>query len=182
MKKNLYLCLMAMLLTCGTAWAEDFIWTYDPEEALITDPAQLYANSVESEQFGVYRLIDESDDYQNIIFHSSWSNPLPGDVDNYLQVHLNEAREDAIFTMVGSSWASTYDTPDKMEIYVSNEPENELSWVKVATLPDMIPEDLHKVYPAFYTSPRIDFGGAYTDVRFVVKATVNNRSNGNGNI
>lgn len=182
MKKNLFLCLMAMLLTCGTAWAEDFIWTYDPEEALITDPDQLYANSVESEQFGVYRLIDESDDYQNIIFHSSWSNPLPGDVDNYLQVHLNEAREDAIFTMVGSSWVSTYDTPDKMEIYVSNEPENELAWVKVATLPDMIPEDLHKVYPAFYTSPRIDFGGAYTDVRFVVKATVNNRSNRNGNI
>ena len=155
---------------------ESIIWTFNPEEGLITDPSQLYANSVESEQFNEERLIDESDDYTNIIFHSSWSNPLPSGVYNYLQVHLNEAREDFIFTMIGSNWVSTYDTPDQMEILVSNEPENDLSWVSVANLPDMIPEELHGQHPAFYTSPRIALGDKYTDVRFVVKTTVNNRS------
>ena len=182
MKKTRLLYLTAILMAFGTAWAEDFIWTFNPEEGLITDPSQLYANSVESEQFNVERLIDPSDDYTNIIFHSSWSNPLPGGVYNYLQVHLNEAREDFIFTMVGSNWVATYDTPDEVEILVSNDPENELSWISVAELPDMIPEDMHNVHPAFYTSPRISLGGTYTDVRFVVKATVNNRSNSNGNI
>ena len=173
---------MAVLMAFGTVSADDFIWTYNPEEALITDASQMYANSVESQQFDVYNLIDPSDDYNNIIFHSSWSDPLPVGVYNYLQVHLNEAREDVLFTMVGSNWVSTYDTPDEMEILVSNEPENDLAWVSVATLPDMIPAALHKVYPAFYTSPRIEFGGAYTDVRFVVKATVNNRKSTSGNI
>lgn len=182
MKHFRFLCLAAMLMAFGGAWAEDYIWTFNPEEGLITDPSQLYANSVESEQFNEERLIDESDDYTNIIFHSSWSNPLPAGVYNYLQVHLNEAREDFIFTMIGSNWVSTYDTPDQMEILVSNEPENDLSWVSVATLPDMIPEELHSQHPAFYTSPRIALGDKYTDVRFVVKATVNNRSNGNGNV
>ena len=166
----------------STAWAEDYIWTFNPEEGLITDPSQLYANSVESEQFNEEKLIDPSDDYTNIIFHSSWDNPLPAGVYNYLQVHLNEAREDFIFTMIGSNWVATYDTPDEMEILVSNNPEDDLSWVSVANLPDMIPEDQHNVHPAFYTSPRIALGGEYTDVRFVVKATVNNRDNRNGNI
>ena len=182
MKNSRLLCLVAVLMAFGTAWAEDFIWTFNPEEALITDASQMYANSVESAQFDVENLIDPSDDYTNIIFHSSWSNPLPASVYNYLQVHLNEAREDMVFTMVGSNWVSTYDTPDQMEILVSNEPENDLSWVSVAELPDMIPAELHSQHPAFYTSPRIAFGGKYTDVRFVVKATTNNRSNGNGNI
>ena len=182
MKKTRLLCLTAMLMAFSMAWAEDFIWTFNPEEGLITDASQLYANSVESEQFNVERLIDPSDDYTNIIFHSSWSNPLPSGVNNYLQVHLNEAREDFVFTMVGSNWVATYDTPDEMEIFVSNDPEDEASWVSVAHLPDMIPEDMHNVHPAFYTSPYISLGGKYTDVRFVVKATVNNRSNGSGNI
>ena len=182
MKKTHLLCLAALLMTFSTAWAEDFSWTCNPEEGRITDASQLYANSVESEQFNVERLIDPSDDYTNIIFHSSWSNPLPGGVYNYLQVHLNEAREDFIFTMIGSNWVATYDTPDEMEILVSNDPEDDLSWISVSELPDMIPEDMHSVHPAFYTSPRIALGGKYTDIRFVVKATVNNRSNGNGNI
>ncbi|MBR3022101.1 MAG: hypothetical protein IKH59_07040 [Bacteroidaceae bacterium] len=182
MKKSRLLCLAAILMAFSTAWAEDYIWTFNPEEGLITDASQLYANSVESEQFNVERLIDPSDDYTNIIFHSSWSNPLPAGVYNYLQVHLNEAREDFIFTMIGSNWVATYDTPDEMEILVSNDPENELSWISVAELPDMIPEDMHNVHPAFYTSPRIYLGAKYTDIRFVVKATVNNRDNYNGNI
>ena len=183
MKKSRLLFFAAILMTFSTAvWADDFIWTFNPEEGLITDPSQLYANSVESEQFNVDRLIDPSDDYTNIIFHSSWSEPLPAGVYNYLQVHLNEAREDFIFTMVGSNWVATYDTPDEMEILVSNTPDDEYSWVSVANLPDMIPEDQHNVHPAFYTSPHISMGGSYTDVRFVVKATVNNRDNYNGNI
>ncbi|MBR4433490.1 MAG: hypothetical protein IKS80_03165 [Bacteroidaceae bacterium] len=182
MKRSRLLCIVAMLMAFSMAWAEDYIWTFNPEEGLITDASQLYANSVESEQFNVERLIDPSDDYTNIIFHSSWSDPLPKGVFNYLQVHLNEAREDFIFTMIGSNWVATYDTPDEMEILVSNEPENELSWISVAELPDMIPEDMHNVHPAFYTSPRINLGAQYTDIRFVVKATVNNRDNYNGNI
>ena len=182
MKKTRFLCLVAVLMAFGTVWADDYIWTYNKDEGLITDASQMYANSVESQQFDVYNLIDPSEDYNNIIFHNSWSDPLPLGTYNYLQVHLNEARGDMLFTMIGSNWNSTYDTPDQMEIYVSNDPENELSWVSVATLPDLIPEELHSVHPAFYTSPRIEFGGDYTDVRFVVIKTVNNRKSNSGNI
>lgn len=182
MKKIRLLCWVAVLMAFGTVRGDDFIWTYNPDEGLITDASQLFANSVQSQQFDVHNLIDPSDDYTNIIFHSSWSNPLPAGVYNYLQVHLNEAREEMIFTMIGSNWSSTYDTPDQMEILVSNTPEDDLSWVSVAELPDMIPAELHSVHPAFYTSPRITFGGTYTDIRFVVKATVNNRKSSSGNI
>lgn len=182
MTKFRFLTLLAVLMAVSTVWADDFIWTYNPEEALITDAEQMFANSVESQQFDVYNLIDPSEDYTNIIFHSSWSNPLPKGTYNYLQVHLKEARPDMIFTMIGSNWNSTYDTPDQMEILVSNDPENELSWVSVASLPDLIPESQHSVHPAFYESSCIEFGGDYTDVRFVVKATVNNRKSTSGNI
>lgn len=52
------------------------------------------------------------------IWHSSWSNPgpLPAGTDTYLQVHLKEAEQHIIFTMIGSTWSSTYDTPTEMVI------------------------------------------------------------------
>lgn len=160
-------------------------YCYNKTEGLLTDKSQITANSEEKNAgvyFGPGNLINPSTDYNSIIWHTSWTaNTLPASVDNYLQAHLNEEHSSICFSMVGSNWSSTYDTPDHMVILATNTPKDESSWTQIAELPDMIPAELHNVHPAMYTSPRIDLGTGYTDIRFVIKETVNHRSNGNGN-
>lgn len=148
---------------------------------LITKQKQIKANSEQSSQFRAGNLINSSTDYNTIIFHTSWSNPVPADETNFIQVNLNEAVEQFVFRMIGSNWDNTYDTPDHVIIEATNTPEISDSWTKITEMEDLIPEADHDVHPAKYTSPQIKLGGAYTSLRFLVIATVNNRSNKNGN-
>lgn len=164
------------------------LYSINKTKRLLTEKDQISANSYEKNAgtfFGPSNLLSTSTDYNTIIWHTAWiaaSNPLPAGVDNYLQAHLKEPHRLICFSMIGSNWSSTYDTPDHMVILASNTPNDENSWQEVTELPDMIPADQHQVYPAYYTSPCIDLGGEYTDIRFVVKETVNHRLNSNGNI
>lgn len=156
------------------------LYFYNEEEGLLTEDTQLFANSEESEQFYVGRLIDPSNDYNTIIWHTAWTHPLDAGVDNYMTFHLNEARDNFVFSMVGSNWPYTYDTPDHVIWYGTNTPEDESSWEELLEMPDLIPASLHTTYPAFYTSPILRFSQAYSDFKMVIKSTVNMRLGANG--
>lgn len=147
-------------------------------QALITNGSQITSNSVESEQFTPANLIrPEGDGFgtNQYIYHSSWSNPLPATEYPYLQVHLNTPQTSILFTMLSSEWNLTYDTPNDIEILATNNPDDEGSWTSIRELSDMIPEEQKNSHPIRYTSPMIDLGADYTDVRLVVKSTVNMR-------
>ena len=161
-------------------------YCYDQTKGLLTLKMYLKVNSEEKNSgtyFGPGNLLSTSTDYNTIIWHTDWTtNPLPAGVDNYLQAHLKAKQSSICFSMIGSNWSGTYDTPDRMVIMATNTPSDESSWTQIVELPDLIPKELHSVHPAFYYSPRIDLGREYSDIRFVVKETVNHRLNRNGNI
>lgn len=164
----------------------DDTYYYDKKKGLITLRTNLKANSEEKNAgtyFGTGNLISNSTDYNTIIWHTDWTtNPLPLGVDNYLQAKLKTKQRSICFSMIGSNWNSTYDTPDRMVILATNTPSDESSWKEIVELPDLIPAELHNVHPAFYDSPRIDLGDEYSSIRFVIKETVNHRTNSKGNI
>ena len=162
----------------GPSWKKD--------EALITDPSQIIANSSQNGFPTDNLLRPESDGVgtNQYIWHTAWSNPapLPANTDPYLQVHFNEAETDIIFTMLGTTWGSACDTPTEVIIMAANLPDGE--WTEVIHLTDM-QNDFTSFSPDRYESPHIALGAAYTDVRFVVKRTINaaisSRYDSNGN-
>ncbi len=162
----------------GPSWKKD--------EALLTDDSQITANSWQNGFPPSNLLRPESDGVgtNQYIWHTAWSNPapLPANTDPYLQVHLNQAETDIIFTMIGTTWGVANDTPTEMIIEAANLPDE--TWTEVEHLTDMN-VDFTSYSPDRYQSPHIDLGAAYTDLRFVVKKTVNaalsNRYDSNGN-
>lgn len=164
------------------------LYSFDQTQGLLKSGTQLSSNSEEKNagtSFSPSNLINPSTDYTSIIWHTAWlaaSSPLPASTNVYLQTHLKESKSSICFTMIGSNWPSTFDTPDHMVVQASNTPKIPSSWKDVAELPNMIPAEEHNVHPAHYTSPCIDLGGTYSDLRFVVKETVNHRVNSNGGL
>ena len=173
------------LLSAGftSAFAET---TWVKGEALLTESSQITSNNTENGFPPSNLLRPESEGYgtNQVIWHSSWSNPgpLPQGTDTYLQVHFKEAEQHIIFTMIGSMWQSTFDTPTEVEIQAANLPDGQ--WQTITTLKDMDSE-FTEFRPDRYESPHIDLGAEYSDVRFVVKKTVNagnsSRYDANGN-
>lgn len=155
-------------------------------EALLTEASQIKSNNSENGFPPSNLLLPESQGYgtNQKIWHSSWSNPGPAPVgtDTYLQVHFKEAEQHIIFSMIGSMWDSTYDTPTEMIIQAANLPDGE--WADIIHLENM-DADFTSFRPDRYTSPHIDMDGEYTDVRFIVKKTINagnsSRYDSNGN-
>ncbi len=110
----------------------DSVWKMD--EALITNASQITSNNSQNGFPPSNLLRPESDGVgtNQYIWHSSWGNPAipPANTDTYLQVQFNKAETDIIFTMVGSTWTSTYDTPAEVIIQAANQPTGE--WKEVA--------------------------------------------------
>ena len=161
----------------------DSVWKMD--EALLVNSSQITANNSQSgfPPSNLLRPESEGVGTNQYIWHTSWGNPAvpPANTDTYLQVHFNKAESDIIFTMIGSNWQATYDTPTEVIIMAANLPDGE--WKEVAHLKDM-QYDFTGFSPDRYTSPHIALGAAYTDVRFVVKNTVtaaSGRRDTNGN-
>ena len=171
MKTIISILLGALLLMCSPMQAQDKVWKKG--EALITEASQIKATAPESDQFTAANLIrPESDGFgtNQYIYHTAWSgsNMITADVDPFLQFHFNKAEQHIIFSMIGSAWSSTYDTPTEVIIQAANLPDGE--WKEVAHLKNM-DEDFTSYTPERYTSPHIDLGAAYTDVKFLVKKT-----------
>ena len=160
--------------------------TWIKEEALITDPSQITANSCQNGFPTDNLLRPESDGVgtNQYIWHTAWSDPapLPPNTDPYLQVHFNQAETDIIFTMLGTTWGSACDTPTEVIIQGTNLPEE--NWTEIIHL-DNMQADFTSFSPDRYESPHIAFEKPYTDVRFVVKKTINagrsDRYDANGN-
>lgn len=152
-------------------------WGYDKNIPLITEAAQLSsnANSKECDSSEGHLIDGEIATY----FHTSWStangSPLPN-ANHYLQIHLNKAQQDIIFTYIGMDWPSAHNSPEDVTILATNTPSIENSWKAIAELTDMISEP--DIYPAYYTSPHIDLGAAYTDIRMVVNQTTTGKTEG----
>ena len=155
-------------------------------EPLLTAASQITSNNTENGFPPSNLLLPESDGYGTgqKIWHSSWSNPgpAPAGTDTYLQVRFAQAETDVIFTMIGSMWSSTFDTPTEVIIQGANLPDG--AWTEVAHLTDM-QNDFSSFSPDKYTSPHIALGAPYTYLRFVVKKTMNaanaSRYDANGN-
>ena len=49
----------------------------------------------------------------------------------YLQVRLNEPKNSLLFSMISCEWSGTCDTPEDMEVLVTNTPNDENSWKSV---------------------------------------------------
>ena len=171
----MFLCAVLMLL-CTTMRAQETEKVWKAGEALITNASQITATAPHSSQFPASNLIrPESDGVgtNQYIYHTAWggSDMIPAGVDPFLQFHLNKAEQHIIFSMIGSAWSSTYDTPTEVAIQAANLPGE---WTTITTLKNM-EEDFTSYTPERYTSPHIDLGAAYTDVRFLVKKTYANR-------
>ena len=179
MKKHVILPLLLVFMaslqtTCSIA--ATMVWTKG--RALLNDPAQITSTPPQSNQFGVANLLrPESDGVgtDEYIFHTAWSGPnvIPAGVDPYLQVHFTKAEQHIIFTMTGSNWQSTYDTPLEVDVLAANQPDGKWKFIRTLTNMDA---DFTAMRPERYTSPHIDLGAAYTDVKFVVKRTLANRT------
>jgi acetyl esterase/lipase/lysophospholipase L1-like esterase len=162
----------------GPSWKKDI--------ALLTNASQITANSWQNGFPPSNLLRPESDGVgtNEYIWHTAWSNPapLPANTDPYLQVHLNQAETDIIFTMLGTTWGSANDTPTEVIIEAANLPDE--TWTEVEHLTNMN-VDFTSYSPDRYQSPHIALGAPYTDIRFVVKKTVNanksDRYDSNGN-
>ena len=165
-------------LQAETVWKKDV--------ALLTSGSQITSNNTENGFPPSNLLRPESDGVgtNQYIWHSSWNNPgpLPAGTDTYLQVHLNAPEQHVIFTMIGSTWNATYDTPTEMIIEAADLPNGE--WTEVVHLTDM-DADFYGWNPDRYESPHIDLGAAHSYIRFIVKKTVNagnsSRYDRNGN-
>ncbi len=172
----LFLCAVLMLL-CTTMRAQEEGKVWKAGEALITDASQITATPPHSSQFPASNLIrPESDGVgtNQYIYHTAWggSDMIPAGVDPFLQFHLNKAEQHIIFSMIGSAWSSTYDTPTEVVIQATNDPSGE--WTTITTLKNM-DNDFMSYTPERYTSPHIDLGAEYTNVKFLVKKTYANR-------
>lgn len=184
MKKSLillhFLFVVALFLS-PSVQAQELVWKAG--EALITDASQITGTPPEDSRFTVANLIrPESDGVgtNQYIYHTAWSgeNMITADVDPFLQFHLNEAKQHIIFSMIGSAWQATYDTPTEVVIQAANLPGE---WTTVTTLTNM-QNEFTSFRPERYTSPHIDLGGAYTDVKFLVKKTYANRRQSAGGL
>ena len=172
--------------TCSTPTELDGDSVWVTGEALITKASQLSANNTQSGFPTDNLLRPESEGYgtNQYIWHTSWGNPAvpPRDTDTYLQVKFNTPQTDIIFTMIGSTWVSTSDTPTEVVVMATNDLNGE--WTEVEHLKDM-QYDFTSFSPERYTSPRIALGAEYSYVRFVVKKTINvnnsSRYDTNGN-
>ncbi|MBR5276964.1 MAG: alpha/beta hydrolase fold domain-containing protein [Bacteroidaceae bacterium] len=172
--------------TCNTPEELDGDSVWVTGEALITKASQLSANNTQSGFPTDNLLRPESEGYgtNQYIWHTSWGNPAvpPRGTDTYLQVKFNTPQTDIIFTMIGSTWVSTSDTPTEVVVMATNDLNGE--WTEVEHLKDM-QYDFTSFSPERYTSPRIALGAEYSYVRFVVKKTINvnnsSRYDTNGN-
>lgn len=173
--QNLCMALLLLMVgltkaVAGTTWVKG--------EALLTEVSQITSTPPQSSQFDVDNLLrPESDGVgtNQYIFHTAWSgaNVIPAGTDPFLQVHFKKAEQHIIFSMIGSNWQSTYDTPTEVEILAANLPDGE--WKMIQKLENM-DADFTAMRPERYTSPHIDLGAAYTDVKFLVKKTLVNRN------
>lgn len=181
--KNKILFLLGMaLLMCVPVQGQDKVWKKG--DALITDASQIKATAPESDQFAAANLIRPEGDgvgTNQYIYHTAWSgsNMITADVDPFLQFHLPKAEQHIIFSMIGSAWSATYDTPTEVVIQATNNPSGE--WTTITTLKNM-DDDFTSYTPERYTSPHIDLGAEYTDVKFLVKKTYVNRHQSAGGL
>ena len=130
----------------------DSVWVKG--DALITKASQLTANNTQSGFPTSNLLRPESDGYgsNQYIWHTSWGNPAvpPRGTDTYLQVQFNSPQRNIMFSMIGSTWIATYDTPTEVVIMATNQPSGE--WKQVEHLTDM-QYDFTSFTPERYTSP-----------------------------
>ena len=135
MKKSPFLLILLCALTASLH--AELVWK--PGNELITSSSQITATPPESSQFSVANLIrPESDGVgtNQYIYHTAWtgSNMIGPNEDPFLQFHLGEAKQHIIFSMIGSAWQATYDTPTEVVIMAANLPG---TWTQVAHLTNM---------------------------------------------
>ena len=184
MKHILSLFCAGLLLLCAPLNAQEGELVWKPVEALITKASQITATPPQDSRFTVANLIrPESDGVgtNQYIYHTAWSGAdmITADTDPFMQFHLPKAEQHIIFSMIGSAWSSTYDTPTEVVIQAANDPDGE--WTTITTLKNM-DEDFTSFTPERYTSPHIDLGGEYTEVKFLVKKTYANRRQSAGGL
>ncbi|MBQ7463125.1 MAG: alpha/beta hydrolase fold domain-containing protein [Bacteroidaceae bacterium] len=174
--------LSAMLSLLPVSMQAEMVWKKG--EALITSASQITATPPHDSRFTVANLIrPESDGVgtNQYIYHTAWSGSDmigPGE-DPFLQFRLPKAEQHLIFSMIGSAWQATYDTPTEVVIQAADNPNE--GWTTIMTLKNM-EEDFTSFTPERYTSPHIDLGAAYTNVKFLVKKTYANRRQSAGGL
>ena len=170
-----------LCLSCGVAMAQQKTWMAGTP--LITNASQITATPPQDSRFTVANLIlPESDGVgtNQFIYHTAWSGPdmITASEDPFLQFHLPKAERHLIFSMIGSAWDATYDTPTEVVIQAANKPGE---WTEITTLTGM-EEDFTSFTPERYTSPHIDLGADYAYVKFIVKKTYANRRQSAGGL
>ncbi|MBR3372472.1 MAG: alpha/beta hydrolase fold domain-containing protein [Bacteroidaceae bacterium] len=180
--KRLFLSLLALISMFAVTVQADQVWKVG--DALLTEGSQITSNNSQDGFPPSNLLRPESEGYgtNQIIWHSAWTPAAPAGTDTYLQTSFGKPVQHIIFTMIGSMWQQTYDTPTEMIIYATNDPSGE--WTEITHLTHM-ENDYTAFRPDRYTSPHIDLGAEYSYVRFLVKKTMNDgasyRQDGNGN-
>lgn len=103
----------------------DSVWVKDA--ALLTSGSQITSNNSQNgfPPSNLLRPESEGVGTNQYIWHTSWGDPAipPANTDTYLQVHFKSAERNIIFSMIGSNWQATYDTPTEVIIQAANQPD-----------------------------------------------------------
>ena len=181
MKRLFTFFMCAALTMLYTSLRAELVWKKG--DALISNASQITGTPPQDSRFTVANLIrPESDGVgtNQYIYHTAWSGDhmIGPNEDPFLQFHLPKAEQHLIFSMIGSAWQATYDTPTEVVIQAANLPGE---WTNIMTLTNM-DEDFTSYTPERYTSPHIDLGAEFTDVKFLVKKTYVNRHQSAGGL
>ena len=179
---------VADVITTGT-------WTYDEDEPLVTDVSQISTNSITCENEDITELDDALflviDEDWSTYHHSCWYSGAydvefgPNDPDElpYLQFDLEDEYDLLQIYIVSrsSTYAAYNDCPAVVNMYGTNDADDEDSWTFVAEINFAESGAAGVQANTEFTSEPFQSDTAYRYWRFEVTETSNNRTDDNEN-
>jgi hypothetical protein len=159
----------SLLLAATTKYNRAVKSTITPNDSLVIDATQFSSNAVEPKEGSLAALLDGN---WNTYFHSDWSTKNVTEP-HYLQAALDNPVQ-TFSLQFTKRHSNNNNRPTRIIVSATNDATDANSWVKVwelgTDLPTQIPD-------SSYTSPMIDMGAAYKNVRFTVLETNSGATN-----
>ena len=188
--KKLFFLTLGLLLSFVGAQAQG-VWEYDAYDPYVIDASQISTNCWEAHEVSSdletclgYIIDDNTSTY----FHSNWCGAWDDDDDegyfpydyHWLQFDLGEELDSVLFHYEprANSAALNQHAPSDIDIYMTNDPDDDDSWTLVWSVEGIWAYDASETATS-YTSEAIVPDQPYRYVRFVVKKTSTSESSNN---
>ncbi len=140
---------------------------------------QLSSNAKEPKEGSFAELIDGN---TSTLFHSVYSTPGPGDgIYHNLQIDLKGNATKSFFYEFTGRPGDYHDTPNKFNIYATNDPDlgsdpysEDAQWTLISEVDDPSIKNTSEFH---YTSPVVEMNDTYRYIRFTILGTTSGRTN-----